>query len=184
MFLDRDGVICREVNYMSDPSQFRLLPNVGESLRKLTERNYKLVVISNQSGIAFGNITLKNIKKVNDKMISELAKYNVTVDGIYYCPHHPEGKGIYRKICNCRKPKPGMLLNAATELNIDLSFSYMVGDKKSDIIAGANAGCKTILVLTGYGKEELMLLRGANSLKPDYVVNDLIEAAEIILTKG
>ncbi|MCJ7630931.1 HAD family hydrolase [Candidatus Bathyarchaeota archaeon] len=184
VFLDRDGVICNEVTYMSDPSQFCLLKKVGESLRKLTQRNYKLVVVSNQSGIALGYLTEKDVQKVNDKMVSELTKYCVSFDGIYYCPHHPEGKGIYRRICNCRKPKPGMLLSAATELNIDLSLSYMIGDKKSDIAAGANAGCTTILVLTGYGQEELRLLEETNSLKPDYIVNNLGEAVQIILTKG
>ena len=184
VFLDRDGVICEEVNYMHNPSQFRLLPKTGDALRNLKKVNYMLVVVSNQSGVALGYFTEKDIQKVNCRMVDELGRCGVSLDGVYYCPHHPEGQGIYRKACDCRKPKPGMLKLAASELNIDLESSYMIGDKTSDIMAGLNAGCKTILVLTGYGKEELTRLRVEDYLEPDFIADDLLEASKIILEKG
>jgi D-glycero-D-manno-heptose 1,7-bisphosphate phosphatase len=184
VFLDRDGVICVEVNYMREPSQFELLPKVGEALKLLKEENYRIVVVSNQSGVARGYITEEKVHEINNKMVTELDKYDVNLDKIYYCPHHPEGEGVYKKDCYCRKPKPGMLLRGAQELDIDMALSYMIGDRKSDIIAGKDAGCRTILVLTGCGKTELAYLMKEDNLKPDYVADDLYEASRIILKKA
>ena len=183
VFLDRDGVICVEVNYMSDPSQFKLLPRVVEALYQLKKDKYKLIVVSNQSGVARGFLTEDIVRDINNKMLEELTTFGVKLDRVYYCPHHSEGKGIYKLDCTCRKPKPGMLLQGTSELNVDLASSYMIGDRKSDIIAGVNTGCKTILVLTGYGKEAHAEMQAEKGLKPDYVVDDLFEASNIILKK-
>ena len=184
VFLDRDGVLCTEVDYMHTPSQFHLIPGVVKALKCMKRKNFLLVVATNQSGIARGYFTEEDVQKVNKRMIDELGKNRITLDRIYYCPHHPEGKGVYKKDCECRKPKPGMLELAAKELDIDLKLSYMIGDKESDIMAGVNAGCKTILVITGYGKKELSRLRIDDHLEPDYVADDLYEASKIILEEG
>jgi len=160
-FLDRDGVICEENHYISKPSQFRLLPKVGDAIRLLNEKGFKVVVITNQSGVARGYFTEKDLEQVHKKMKDDLCEKGAELDAIYFCPHHPDGKiDVYRGDCGYRKPKPSMLELAAAKLNLDLKQSFMIGDKLDDIIAGTKAGCKTILVLTGCGKSELNKARG------------------------
>ena len=143
VFLDRDGTIAKDGPYCSCPEDFELLPGVAEGIRLLNEHGFKVIVITNQSGIARGYFTEEMLAKIHDKMRSELAKYGAHIDGIYYCPHHPD------EGCDCRKPKPTLILKAAQEHDIDLAKSFLIGDKPQDIEAGHLAGCKTILVCPG-----------------------------------
>ena len=154
MFLDRDGTVNVEVHYLSQPEQLELLPTVAETISMLNSRGIAVVVITNQAGIARGYFPEHRLNAIHDHLERILAVKNAKIDGIYYCPHHPtSGLGNYRIVCDCRKPMPGMLTRAAMELNLDLSRSLMIGDRDSDLQAGANAGCQTALVRTGYGKE-------------------------------
>lgn len=136
VFIDRDGTIAKDVPYCSCPEDFELLPGVAEGIRKLNQHGFKVVVVTNQSGIARGYFTEQMLAKIHDKMQKELAKHGAHVDAIYYCPHHPDDN------CGCRKPKPKMVLQAAAELNIDLSQSYVIGDSQIDVEMAQRAGCK------------------------------------------
>ena len=173
IFLDRDGVINKEVNYLSDPSEFNLIKGVAHALKSLKAKGYLLIVITNQSGIARGYYNEETLQKIHDKMNSELEERGVKLDDIYFCPHHPEFTGL----CPCRKPKPGMLLRAKKDHEIDLESSYLVGDKLSDIKAGLNAHCQTVLVLSGHGNEEIEKIQ---SERPDMICKDLLEFSKNI----
>lgn len=152
VFLDRDGTVNEEVHFLSQPDQIELLPTVANTISKLNQCGIAIVVVTNQSGVARGYIPEKQLDVIHTRLSQLLAEQNALIDGVYYCPHHPtEGIGQYHVDCDCRKPMPGMLLRAARELNLDLSRSLMIGDRISDLEAGANAGCETALVRTGYG---------------------------------
>ncbi|MBL1379012.1 D-glycero-beta-D-manno-heptose 1,7-bisphosphate 7-phosphatase [Zobellella iuensis] len=151
IFLDRDGVINKDTGYVSHSDDFIFIDGVIDALRLLKQKGYLLVVVTNQSGIARGLFTEDDFMRLTEWMDWSLADRDVDLDGIYFCPHHPtEGEGAETKVCDCRKPAPGMLLEAARELNIDLGASYMVGDKVSDLKAAEAAGLgHKILVRTG-----------------------------------
>lgn len=153
LFLDRDGVLIEEVEYLARPRQVRLIPGAAAAVRLAHDAGWKVVVVSNQSGVARGLFPESALSEIHRVIASELlAEAGAVIDAFYYCPHHPtEGIGPYRIECDCRKPKPGMLLRAAAELGIDPSKSWMVGDRLTDLQAGAATGCRTILVRTGYG---------------------------------
>lgn len=143
VFLDRDGVINKrfpDVEYVCDPSQFELLPGVGEALRTLQDLGYRLVVVTNQRGIGRGFMTENDLARVHEKMERELKGYGVSLSAIYFCPHDVDAK------CPCRKPEPGMILSAVRDLKIDLAASYMIGDSDSDTLAGRRAGARTVRV--------------------------------------
>ena len=151
IFLDRDGTINKYVGFLREEEQFELLDGVSEAIKKINQSGYLAVVVTNQPVIARGEVTYDKLQEIHNKMETLLGKDGAYLDGIYFCPHHPdsgfEGEIKELKIdCNCRKPKPGMLIKAAEDLNIDLSMSWMIGDGKSDILAGKNAGCKTALI--------------------------------------
>ena len=171
IFLDRDGVINIEVSYLSDPADFKLIEGTIEALRILKQKKYLLIVITNQAGIARGYYTEERLKEIHEKMERILKENNIQLDDIYYCPHHPEFTGP----CNCRKPNPGMLLKAQEEHQIDLKNSYMIGDTLNDIKTGINVGCKTALVLTGYGQQEK---KNIGEIKPDIISKNLLEFAQ------
>mgnify|MGYP004522075485 CR=1 FL=1 len=159
IFLDRDGTINKYVGFLREAEQFELLDGVSEAIKKINQSGYLAVVVTNQPVIARGEVTYDKLQEIHNKMETLLGKDGAYLDGIYFCPHHPdsgfEGEIKELKIdCNCRKPKPGMLIKAAEDLNIDLSMSWMIGDGKSDILAGKNAGCKTALIGEGdYGQD-------------------------------
>ena len=178
VFLDRDGTINVEKDYLINLDDFEFLPGVPEALKKLQNAGFLLVVVSNQSGVARGYFNLLQVEKLHQYMIGLLEEYDVSLAGIYVCPHHPTcGQGVYLCDCECRKGKPGMLLEAAEELNIDLRHSFMIGDKLADIEAGYAAGCSTYLVKTGYGRDFEM----AATTYGAEVVNDLSTAADMIV---
>jgi len=191
VFLDRDGVINElifheEAGVIDSPftiEQLRLLPRVGAAIKLLNENNIKVIVVSNQPGIAKNHFTEAILEETTDKLKEELAVVGARLDGIYYCLHHPEATNLkYLKICDCRKPKPGLILTAARDLSIDLKHSYVVGDNLSDIKAGKAAGCKTILL--GKPKCELCQLMESENAKPDHIAANLYEAVQIMLANG
>jgi histidinol-phosphate phosphatase family protein len=140
VFIDRDGTIIHDGGYLKNPAQVRFLPGAGKALFHLSELGLSLILVSNQSGIERGIVTLEEAKAVHQQMVRRLAQFGVRLDGAYYCFHRP-GNG-----CSCRKPAPGMLLLAAEKCNLDLTHSFLVGDKGTDIEAGLRAGCQTILL--------------------------------------
>lgn len=151
-FLDRDGVVNVEVSYLHEPEKTVLEEGIVEALQAVHKAGFLAVVVTNQAGVARGKYPESDINKVHEKLQELLAAYGEKIDAFYYCPHHPEHTGK----CSCRKPNPGMLLQAAEELDIDLAQSVMIGDRMSDVNAGRNAGCKkSYLVRTGYGMETL-----------------------------
>ena len=191
VFLDRDGVINeliyhQEQGVIDSPftvEQFRLLPGVGEAIRKLHEMDYKVVVVSNQPNVAKGNLFEETFEGIRKRMKDELAREGAFLDGEYYCFHHPEATiGKFKANCECRKPKPGLLLQAAKEMDIDLSQSWMIGDNLSDIKAGKGAGCRTILL--GKMKCELCRLMDEQNARPDAIVPNLKEAVQLLLKQG
>lgn len=151
IFLDRDGTINKYVGFLREIEQFELLPNTSEAIKKINDSGYLAIVVTNQPVIARGEVTFEQLDQIHNKMETLLGKDGAYLDGIYFCPHHPH-KGFETEIpelkveCECRKPKPGMLLQAAKDFNIDLSKSWMIGDSDNDILAGENAGCSTARV--------------------------------------
>jgi len=165
----------KEVNYLSSLNDVELLPKVIDAVNIFKEYGYKIFIITNQSGIAKGIIEEKMLILINNKLINLLGGKS-KIDDIFYCPHDKSEN------CNCRKPKPGLITNASKKYNIDLNKSYIIGDKLIDIETGINAGCKTILVSTGYGKTEKYKI--TNFIKPNFIVNDLYDAAILISGKA
>ena len=172
VFLDRDGTINREVHYLSDPARFELLVGAGDALRRLADAGHLLVVITNQSGISRGYFGEGELAAVHARMEQELAAFGVRLAGIYSCPALP-GDGDPD-----RKPGTGMIERAAAELGIDLASSWMIGDKTADVLAGRNAGLRTVLVKTGYGGSD-----AEYEVQPDAVAADLAGAADIVLAR-
>ena len=174
VFLDRDGTINEEVQYLSRSEEVRLLPGAAEALRLLKERGFKRIIVSNQSGVARGYFSEKEVAEVHTRLLALLASERSGVEGIYHCSHGPE------EGCECRKPKSGLVKKAEKEHHLDLSRSYVVGDKVSDVALARNLGLKAVLVLTGYGKQALQELR-EGEVVPDHVAEDLCEAAHWIV---
>lgn len=182
VFLDRDGTITREVGYINHVDRLELEPDAVAGLRRLQAHGLKLVVVTNQTGAARGLHPLDLIEVVNGRLRELLRAGGVTLDAVYCCPHHPDvGEPPLRRACECRKPKPGLILRAAADLDIDLSRSYMVGDKLSDVRCAQNAGVKGVLVLTGYGKGEFTYLLHTLPRPPATVSATLRDAAQWIL---
>ncbi len=180
VFLDRDGILNEEhFEYIKNPSEFKLIPDSAKAIRLLNEKGILAIIVTNQGGIAKGYYTEETLIEINRFMEEELSRFGAHLDRIYYCPHHPEGVGIYRIKCLCRKPNSGMLEEAARDFNLNLSNCWMIGDKISDIEAGKKAGCKTILVLTGYG-QKMMEDRTGWKVEPDLIKRDLYEAIRSI----
>lgn len=179
VFLDRDGTINEQVGYVNHESRFYLLDGVTKAINQLNKLNIPVIVVTNQAGAARGYFPVELVDVVHKKMNKLLKKEDAYIDALYYCPHLKGGKiKAFDIDCNCRKPKTGMLLQAAKEHNIDLTKSYMVGDRMGDVKFAQSEGTKGILVLTGYGRGEHNFIKGT---VPDYVAENLIEAVEWIL---
>lgn len=199
VFLDRDGTINEEVGYLDCLEKLRLLPGAAEAIRLINESRMKAVVVTNQSGVARGIFDEAFVDEVHARLREMLGKEGASLDGFYFCPHHPtEGRGRYLRSCDCRKPAPGLLLRAVEELSLDPERSTMVGDTIKDIEAAARIGARGILVRTGYGTEAADALStgeksrmspGAEKLpgggdlviRPVYIARDLLAAVRWLL---
>jgi len=178
VFLDRDGTLNVEKDYLHRIEDFEFIPGAPEAIKKLKDAGFLVIVITNQSGVGRGYYTLQDVDRLHEHIQKKLSEAGTAIDAFYVCPHHPtEGVSEYKKDCDCRKGKPGMLLQAAQDFNIDLSRSYMVGDKEADIEAGEKAGCRSIMVLTGYGEEAAKHMTTNSVL----LYEDIRQAAEYIL---
>lgn len=168
VFLDRDGTLMEEVNYCNDPATVQAIPGAGKTLSLLREQGWLTVIVTNQSGLAKGLITPAQYEAVNAELLRQLGG---GIDAIYFCPDHPD------QHTERRKPQPGMLLEAAVDLEIDLTSSWMIGDKPIDVECGRNAGCRTVLVRTGYGSAQ-------SNTNADFVMKDVTEALKLIIALG
>lgn len=180
VFLDRDGTLNLDPGYLGDPDKLKLFPGTGKALSLLKNTlNFKLIVISNQSGVARGILTDENVIAVNNRINELLMPDNVMIDAFYYCPFHPDFSNPDE--CRCRKPSPEMVFRAAKDMDISLERSYFVGDSVSDMECGKNAGLKTILVRTGYGEESFLMLQNQNNF-PTFVAQNILDVAKVIQT--
>ena len=178
VFIDRDGTLTEEVGYVNHPSRLRLLP-AREAIRRLNRAGVAAVVVTNQAGVARGYFPEGVLHAVNAELAAQLERAGARLDGIYVCSHHPtEGTPPHRTLCDCRKPKPGLVLRAAEDLHLDLARSVVVGDKPSDLELAAKVGARSVLVLTGYGLGEWEFQREQFSIAPDHVAADLLDAVD------
>ncbi len=185
IFLDRDGTINEEVGYLDSKDKLKIIPATFEAIRLINNAGMKAVVVTNQAGIAKGLFTEAFVRHINEQIQSALLEQGAFLDRFYFCPHHPsDGVEPYRKVCNCRKPEPGLLTQAAADLDIDLARSYMIGDRLRDIETAHRAGGKGVLVLTGYG-QDLLQANGQDQAhdtnQPDHIAADILEAVRWIL---
>lgn len=179
IFLDRDGVINEEISFISKPEDLVLYDFTPAAIRRINQSEYKSIIITNQSVIARNLCTIEELKVIHNKMETLLGKQKAKIDALYYCPHHPdkgypEERAEYKIDCFCRKPKPGMILDAAFDFNIDLSKSFIIGDSERDIETGNNAGCTTVGVMTGYGIRK-------TAVRPQFFFANLLEAVTFII---
>lgn len=180
VFLDKDGTLIEDVPYNVDPSQIRLTPGAGKALRLLQQRGYLLIVVSNQPGIALGYFTVQQLHNAVIRLYELLSDEDAYPAAFYYCPHAPmEKRPGYPTPCQCRKPQPGLLHRAAEDFGISLRDSWIIGDILHDVEAGKRAGCRTILLDNGNETEWIM----NEYREPDYILEDLEEAAQTILQK-
>lgn len=181
IFLDKDGTLVENIPYNADPRRISLCSGAGAALRLLARLDYRFYVVSNQDGVARGRFTESDLDAVKHRLADLLSREELTLEGFYYCPHHPEGSvKEFALECMCRKPMPGMLVRAAREHNIDLQASWMVGDILHDVEAGNRAGCRTVLVDNGNETE----WRLGNHRIPTRVVADIYSAAVVIAAES
>lgn len=169
VFLDRDGTVIEEKDFIKTPEEIEFLPGSIEAIKILRELGYKIIVISNQSGIGRGILTEEMVTKVNESFLERLKKEDAEIDALYFCPHRPEDN------CDCRKPGTGLIQKAVEEHKLDLRDAVVIGDKLSDVELGKKLVVKTILVLTGYGRKEAEKTN-ISPIKPDFIADDLYEA--------
>ena len=180
VFLDRDHTVIQDPGYLSDPDAVKLLPGVERAIRSLAQAGYKVVVVTNQSGVARGLLSIETLEAIHTEMRRQLAAGGAHVDAIYTCPYHPDGKvEAYAIDSELRKPQPGMLLQAAKDLDIDLAESWMVGDSPRDIEAGQRAGCRTVRIRSGQTRPPGETMD--DDVQADFTVRTLPEAVKIIL---
>jgi D-glycero-D-manno-heptose 1,7-bisphosphate phosphatase len=182
VFIDRDGTLTEEVGYVNHPKRLRLLPRSAEAICRLNRAGIAAVVVTNQAGVARGYFSEDVLHAVNAGLVSALEAAGAHLDGLYVCPHHPtEGAPPWKADCDCRKPKPGLLVRAAADLALDLAASTVVGDKASDLAVAPRVGARSVLVLTGYGLGEWEYQRATFPVAPDHVAEDLLDAVEWVL---
>lgn len=172
IILDRDGVLIHDIGYVHKVEDFRFIPKAVDALKLLSQKGFKLIIITNQSGIGRGYYTKEDFLKFNNHLINELSKNKIKIEKTYYCPHHPD------ESCNCRKPSTRHAEEAKKEFDIDLKRSYVIGDHPSDIEMGKKAGCKAAYVLTGHGKKHKGQAKAA-----DFIAEDLYDAAKWIVSR-
>lgn len=182
IFMDRDGTLCHEVGYVNHLSRFRLLPYAVEAVRLVNRSGFLAVVVTNQAGVARGYFPESLVHEVHAGMRASMEAGGARLDGLYTCVHHPTvGEPPYRKDCDCRKPRPGLLRQAEADLGIDLRKSWMVGDRRNDMEVAWSVGARAALVRTGYGLGELTYHAGAWPRQPDVVADHLLEAVQKIV---
>jgi D-glycero-D-manno-heptose 1,7-bisphosphate phosphatase len=188
VFLDRDGVLIRDADHLTEASQIEILPGVPEALRRLRAAGWTIIVVTNQSVVARGLVTEDGLRQIHRVLEAQLRERGAMLDAIYYCPHHPEGAvARYRVVCDCRKPEPGLLLRAAKDFDLELAASVMVGDTPSDIEAGRRAGCRTVLISTEALRTAEPAARtadGAGAVTADHLASNLQEAGDWIIRSG
>jgi len=185
VFIDRDGTISEEDGYVNHVTRYRVFPFAAEALRLLHDAGWLAVLVTNQAGVARGYFREELIGEVHARLASELGRAGARLDAVYYCPHHPSvGEPPYRQDCDCRKPRPGLIRRAAEDLGLDLAGCWMVGDRYSDVELARNAGVRSALVLTGYGRGELEHQSHVWPRRPDLVAENLLEAAREIVKAG
>jgi D-glycero-D-manno-heptose 1,7-bisphosphate phosphatase len=182
VFLDRDGTVNVEVGYLRDLANLRLIDGAGAAIRRLNEAGLKVVLVTNQSGVARGYFPESLVNEAHVRLDRMLREEGARIDAVYYCPHHPtEGNSSYTVACDCRKPGTGLIDRAARDLDIDVKQSYMVGDKWSDVELGQRAGARSILVQSGFAPDEPGNIRPAHVSDPDFIAHTILEAAEWIV---
>jgi D-glycero-D-manno-heptose 1,7-bisphosphate phosphatase len=183
IFIDRDGTISEEVGYVNHPSRFRLFPYSTDAIKLLNDNGWFAIVVTNQAGVARGYFSEDVIVQVHGVLNTEMETAGARLDAIYYCAHHPSvGEPPYRHECDCRKPKTGLIERACSDLDIDKTPSWMVGDRYSDIELARNAGLKSAFVLSGYGRGEWEYQRQSWAHQPDLVCENLLEAVKSIVS--
>jgi len=182
VFLDRDGTVNVEVGYLSDLAQLRLISGAGAAIKRLNDKGLKVVLVTNQSGVARGYFSESFVQQTHVLLKQMLLKEGARIDGIYFCPHHPKaGNSLYTTACDCRKPGTGMIDRAARDLNIDVKRSFVVGDKWSDVELGQRAGARSILVNSGFAPDDAGNVRPRDLNEPDFIAHTITEAVEWIL---
>jgi D-glycero-D-manno-heptose 1,7-bisphosphate phosphatase len=177
VFLDRDGTVNVEENYISSPDQLQLIPRAGTAIRELNKLGTRVFIITNQSGVARGYFSEAAVHDIHEALRALLKKEDAFVDDFFYCPHLPGAEvERYNIVCDCRKPKPGMLLQAQHQYTVDLRRSFVVGDRCIDIAAGKAVGAGTVMVSTGYGAQEILNCRN----QPDFFAYDLLDGVQYI----
>jgi D-glycero-D-manno-heptose 1,7-bisphosphate phosphatase len=185
IFIDRDGTLNEEVGYITKIAQFRLFDFAAESIKLINDAGWHAVIITNQAGIARGEYTEEFLAQLHTQMESSLLRQGARLDAIYYCPHHPDfGVPPYRQDCECRKPKPGLIEKAAKDLYLDLRECYVIGDRNRDVETGHAAGSRSVMVMTGYGREEYSNKHTTWQRQPDHVCENLLEAVQWILANN
>jgi D-glycero-D-manno-heptose 1,7-bisphosphate phosphatase len=181
IFLDRDGTVNEEMGYINHPDRFKIFSFVPEGIRIFNDLGYLVIIVTNQAGVARGYFNEDLLRKVHTKLRNTLKEQNAHLDDIYYCPHHPtEGSAEYRVDCDCRKPKPGMILKAKARYDIDLNQSYMIGDRHKDVLFAKQLNMKSGMVLSGYGRGEYTYHRHLWKKYPDLIGEDLLDIAHKI----
>jgi len=175
VFIDRDGTINVNVEYLDNPENFQMYPGVGEGIKTLKDHGFQIIVITNQSGIARGYFNKETLDKIHERMKKELSEHETSVDAIYYCPHHPDEK------CNCRKPNTGLFDQAVKDYNIDVTESFIIGDRMLDVEAGHKVGLKTLLVPEDKRKVEEEMKQ--SNVKPDFYCEDFTKCVKHIIKK-
>lgn len=180
VFLDRDGVINEEVEYLHTIQDLRVISGVAEGIHKLNKEGFLVIVITNQPVIARGWLTLEGLEEIHQEIGKRIGLKGAVIDAFYHCPHHPDGSLVeYKVVCECRKPGIKMITDATHVFDIDIAKSFLVGDHTRDIMAGKNAGLKTVAVLTGYGAKD-----GKYPVVADFIAKDLEAAADIIIKEN
>ncbi len=183
VFLDRDGTIIREVNYLSRLEDVELLPQAGEAIARLNQLQIPVILVSNQSGVARGKFSENFVAETHHYLQEMLARKGAHLNDFFFCPHHPEaGMAPYKKVCDCRKPAPGLLHEAAARYHLDLTKSYVIGDKLIDVELALRVGGKGILVETGYGKREKKKI-AEGKIIPNFIAANLDQAVSWILQR-
>ncbi len=182
VFLDRDGTVNEEVGYLIDLGKLRLIEGAGTAIRRLNDAGFKVVLVTNQSGVARGYFPEALVHEAHERLDDMLRRFGARIDAVYYCPHHPTaGNSEYTRDCDCRKPRTGLIDRAAQDLSIDRNHSYMVGDKWSDVELGQRAGVHAILVRSGFAPDDPGNKRPHQLVDPDFFAHTIVEAVDWII---